>query len=111
MPRYIPKKGDLITLSFDPQTGHEQKGRRPALVVSNDLFNRHTGLAIVCPVTNTDRGFPFHLAVPPASSLTGFVMVEQVKSVDYAMRRAKFVERAPREFVDDILNLIDACIG
>lgn len=111
MPRYIPKKGDLITVSFDPQTGREQKGRRPALVVSNDLFNRHTGLAIICPITNTDRGFPFHLAVPSASSLTGFVMVEQVKSVDYAMRGAKFVERAPREFVEDVLNLIDACIG
>ena len=111
MRRYIPRKGDLITLSFDPQTGHEQKGRRPALVVSNDLFNRHTGLAIVCPITNTDRGFPFHLAVPAPSSLTGFVMVEQVKSVDYAMRRARFVERASKEFVDDVLNLIDACIG
>lgn len=111
MSRYIPKKGDLITVSFDPQTGREQKGRRPALVVSNDLFNRHTGLAIICPITNTDRGFPFHLAVPSASSPTGFVMVEQVKSVDYAMRGAKFVERAPREFVEDVLNLIDACIG
>ena len=111
MRRYIPRKGDLITLSFDPQTGQEQKGRRPALVVSNDLFNRHTGLAIVCPITNTDRGFPFHLPVPAASSLMGFVMVEQVKSVDYAMRRARFVERASKEFVDDVLNLIDACIG
>ena len=110
MPRYVPKKGDLITLSFDPQTGHEQKGRRPALVVSNDLFNRHTGLAIVCPITNADRGFPFHLAVPASSSLTGFVMVEQVKSVDYSIRRAKFIHRAPTEFVEDVLELIDACI-
>ena len=110
MPRYVPKKGDFITLSFDPQAGHEQKGRRPALVLSNDLFNRHTGLAIVCPITNTDRKFPFHLAVPPGSSLTGFVMVEQVKSIDYAMRGAKFVRRAPAEFVDDVLDLIDACI-
>jgi mRNA interferase MazF len=109
--RYIPRKGDLITLSFDPQTGHEQKGRRPALVVSNDLFNRHTGLAIVCPITNTDRGFPFHLPVPAASSLMRFVMVEQVKSVDYAMRRARFVEQASKEFVDDVLNLIEACMG
>src|ERR1051325_10995245 len=110
MPGYVPKKGDFITLSFDPQAGHEQKGRRPALVVSNDLFNRHTGLAIVCPITNTDRKFPFHLAVPPGSSLTGFVMVEQVKSVDYAMRGAKFVTRAPAEFVDNVLDLLDACI-
>lgn len=110
MPRYIPRKGDFITLSFDPQAGHEQKGRRPALVVSNDLFNKHTGLAIVCPVTNTDRRFPFHLPVPGGSALTGFVMVEQVKSIDYAARKAKFVERAPEAFVADVLNLIDACL-
>ncbi|MEK6299589.1 MAG: type II toxin-antitoxin system PemK/MazF family toxin [Acidobacteriota bacterium] len=110
MARYVPKKGDFITLSFDPQTGHEQKGRRPALVVSNDLFNKHTGLAIVCPVTNTDRRYPFHLAIPNQSSLTGFVMVEQVKSVDFAMRRAKFVQQAPAAFVEDVLDLIDVCI-
>jgi mRNA interferase MazF len=108
--RYVPKKGDFITLSFDPQTGHEQKGRRPALVVSNDLFNRHTGLAIVCPVTNTDRSYPFHLGIPGGSSLTGFVMVEQVKSVDFVMRRAKFVQRAPAVFVENVLDLIDTCI-
>jgi mRNA interferase MazF len=108
--RYVPKKGDFITLSFDPQTGHEQKGRRPALVVSNDLFNRHTGLAIVCPVTNTDRRYPFHLPIPSGRSLTGFVMVEQVKSVDFAMRRAKFVQRAANVFVENVLDLIDTCI-
>ena len=110
MRRYIPRKGDFLTLSFDPQAGHEQKGRRPGLVVSNDLFNEHTGLVIVCPITNTDRGFPFHLAVPREASLTGFVMVEQVKSVDYAIRGAKFVERAPEDFVADVLDLIDTCI-
>jgi mRNA interferase MazF len=108
--RYIPRKGDFVTLSFDPQAGHEQKGRRPALVVSNDLFNEHTGLVIVCPITNTDRGFPFHLAVPRDASVTGFVMVEQVKSVDHAIRRARFVERAPEDFVANVLDLIDACI-
>src|SRR5436853_7851634 len=83
MPAYIPEKGDLLTLSFDPQSGHEQKGGRPALVISNFLFNQATGLAIVCPITNTNRNVPFHLPVPSSSSLTGFVMVEQVKSVDY----------------------------
>lgn len=110
MPRYVPRKGDFITLSFDPQAGHEQKGRRPALVVSNDVFNKHTGLSIVCPVTNTDRNFPFHLAVPSSSSLTGFVMVEQVKSIDYAVRRAKFVEHGPKDFVEEVLDLIEACL-
>lgn len=111
MPTYIPRKGDFITLSFDPQAGHEQRGHRPALVISNDLFNRHTGLAIVCPITNTDRRFPFHIAVPASSSLTGFVMVEQVKSLDHTRRAAKFVEAAPTEFVEDVLAMIEACVG
>jgi mRNA-degrading endonuclease toxin of MazEF toxin-antitoxin module len=62
MAAHIPAKGDLIALTFDPQAGHEQKGRRPALVISNDLFNQRTGLAIVCPITNTRRDFPFHVA-------------------------------------------------
>ncbi|MFN2452824.1 MAG: type II toxin-antitoxin system PemK/MazF family toxin [Pyrinomonadaceae bacterium] len=110
MSAYVPDKGDFITLSFDPQSGHEQKGRRPALVISNILFNKAIGLAIVCPVTNTNRNIPFHLPVPSSSSLTGFVMVEQVKSVDFNARKAKFVERAAAQFVEDVVALIDVCI-
>ena len=110
-PKYIPQKGDLITLSCDPQSGHEQKGRRPALVISNDLFNQHTGLAIVCPITNTNRQIPFHLPIPAASSLTGFVMVEQVKSIDYDSRKAKFVEKAPRQLLLDVLSVHNVCIN
>ena len=110
MPAYVPERGDFITLSFDPQSGHEQKGRRPALVISNFLFNRATGLAIVCPITNTDRNIPFHLPAPNPSSLTGFIMVEQVKSVDYNARKAKFVEKAPLKFVEDVIALVDVCI-
>jgi mRNA interferase MazF len=110
MPRYVPLKGDLIALSFDPQAGHEQKGRRPALVISNYLFNKHTGLAIVCTITNTDRRIPFHLSLPAASSLTGFVMVDQVKSIDYGSRRARFIEKAPNRLVEDVLAVLDACI-
>lgn len=110
MPTYVPQKGDFITLSFDPQSGHEQKGRRPALVVSNDLFNKATGLAIVCPITNTNRNIPFHLAVPAGSSLTGFVMTEQVKSIDFNARGAKFVEKAATLFVEDVIAIVEACI-
>lgn len=110
MSAYVPEKGDLITLSFDPQSGHEQKGRRPALVISNFLFNKAMGLAIVCPITNTDRRVPFHLSVPSSSSLMGFVMVEQVKSVDFKTRRAKFVEKAPSQLVEDALAIVDVCI-
>jgi mRNA interferase MazF len=110
MPRYVPRKGDFVALSFDSQSGHEQKGRRPALVISNYLFNKHTGLAIVCPVTNADRQIPFHRPVQPPSTLTGFVMVDQVKSVDYVTRRARFIEKSNRELLEDVLEVIDVCI-
>jgi mRNA interferase MazF len=106
----VPSQGDLITISFDPQAGHEQKGRRPALVISVTAFNRGTGLAICCPITNTDRKTPFHLAVPITSGLTGFVMCEQMKSIDFRARSAKKIGSAPKEFLDEVLSIIDACI-
>lgn len=109
-PEYAPKKGDFVILSFDPQAGHEQKGRRPALVLSNDLFNKHTGFAIACPITNTNRQIPFHVKIPSSSSLTGFVMVDQVKSIDYRRRQVKYVEHAPSELVDEALSILDACL-
>lgn len=107
---YIPKQGDIISLTFDPQSGHEQKGRRPALVVSKELFNRSTGMAIVCPLTNTNRGIPFHVPVHQKSSLTGFVMVEQVKSVDFRSRQAKLIEHVTDELLSEVLSILDACI-
>ena len=85
--KYIPEKGDFIALTFNPQSGHEQKGRRPALVISNTLFNKKTGLAIVCPITNTDRKIPLHTKISENCILTGFVMVEQIKSVDYKIEK------------------------
>lgn len=110
MPEYIPEKGDLVTVTFDPQSGHEQKGRRPALVVSNKLFNGATGLTIVCPITNTNLNIPFHVAMPKDSSLTGYVMVEQVKSIDYKSRQTTFIEKAQNYVLDEVLGILDACI-
>ncbi len=110
MADHVPLKGELITLTFDPQSGHEQKGRRPALVVSNDLFNKHTGLCIVCPITNTHRDYPFHVAIPAGESVTGFVMVEQVKSIDFRSRKAKSLGKAPTAMVDEVLSILDACL-
>ena len=110
MTRYIPRQGDFIILSFDPQSGHEQSGRRPALVVSKFEFNRRTGLVIACPVTNTTRNSPFHVIVPSDSSPTGHIMVEQVKSVDFRSRRTAFVERAPDEVLDEVLAILDALL-
>ena len=110
MKPYVPRKGDFIAVTFDPQSGHEQRGRRPALVVSNTLFNEHTGLAIVCPITNTDRGFPFHVAIMNNPDVTGFVMVEQVKSVDFHARKARRIGRVSDGVLEEVLSILDACI-
>lgn len=107
---YVPRKGDYIAVSFDPRSGHEQRGRRAALVVSNDLFNERTGMALVCPITNTRREFPFHVAVPDGGPVTGFVMVEQVKSIDFRARDAKRIGAAPAAVLDEALALLDAVI-
>ena len=110
MASYYPKKGDYICLDFDPQSGHEQKGRRPALVISNTAFNKRTGMAFVCTVTNRDRDFPFHVPVGDAGNITGFVMVEQVKSVDFQARNAQTVGKASESVLEEVLSLLDACI-
>ena len=110
MAAYIPRQGDIIAVTFDPQSGHEQKGRGSALVVSKDLFNKSTGLAIVCPVTDKEYGFPFHVPIPEDSSLTGFIMVEQVKSIDFRARRAKRIEHGSDALLGNVLSILDACI-
>lgn len=110
MATYVPQKGDFVALSLDPQSGHEQRGRRPALVISNDLFNRHTGLCIACPITSTRRDYPFHVAIPEGLEVTGFVMVEQVKSLDFRAREAKRIARAPESVLQEVLSLLDACV-
>ena len=110
MPAYIPHKGDFIAVDFDPQSGHEQKGRRPALVVSNDLFNKATGLCIACPIANTQRDYPFHVAIPGGLDVTGVVMVEQVKSLDFRARGVKRIGSAPEPVLEEVLSILDACL-
>ena len=110
MAAYVPRQGDLVALDFDPQSGHEQKGRRPALVISKDAFNKGTGMAICCPITNTDRRVPFHVPLTGRTSLTGFVMCEQVKSLDYRSRKMKLIERAPQDLLEDVLAIVDASV-
>jgi len=107
---YVPRKGDFVALTFDPQTGHEQRGRRPALVVSNDLFNKHTGLCIACPVTNARRDYPFHVSLPDDCEVTGVVMVEQIESIDFRARKVKRIGSAPEAVLQEALSLLDACI-
>lgn len=110
MAAYVPHKGDFIAVTFDPRSGHEQRGRRPALVVSNDLFNKHTGLCIACPITSTRRDYPFHVAIPEGQDVTGFVMTEQVKSLDFRARNVKRIGVASEQVLQEALALLDACI-
>ncbi len=110
MAAYVPRKGDFVAVTFDPQSGHEQRGRRPALVVSNDLFNQRTGLCLACPITHTRRDYPFHVPIPEGEGVTGFVMVEQVKSLDFRSRQVKRIASAPSEVLDEALALLDACL-
>ncbi len=110
MVKYVPQKGDFVALTFNPQSGHEQKGRRPALVISNDLFNKHTGFALLCPITNTCRKYPFHIAIPENTKLTGFIMVEQIKSIDYTARKVKFIEKAPKNILNEVLGILEAMV-
>ncbi len=110
MKKYMPKKGDFISLSFDPQSGHEQKGRRPAFVISNSLFNQKTGRAMVCPITKTNRKYPFHVKIPENDFIVGFVMVDQIKSVDFISRKSNFIEKAPKELLNEVLAVLDACL-
>lgn len=106
----VPEKGDFIAVTFEPHSGHEQRGRRPALVVSNTLFNERTGLAIVCSLTRTARGFPFHVPVTDTAEVDGFVMAEQVKSIDFRARKAEVLGRATDAVLDEVLAILDACL-
>ena len=110
MAAYVPRQGDLVALDFDPQSGHEQAGRRPALVVSKDAFNKATGMAICCPITKTNREVPLHVSITGRTALTGFVMCEQLKSLDFRSRGMKLIERAPQDVLDDVLAIIDASV-
>jgi len=108
--KYIPNQGDIIWLDFTPQSGHEQRGRRPAVVISNNFFNRRTGLSLVCPITSTRRNYPLHVDINGCRTVSGFVMVEQVKSVDYLSRNAEFIEKAPGELLSEVLSVFHACL-
>lgn len=111
MSRTIPDRGDLITLSFDPTKGHEQRGHRPGFVVSPRAFNRKTGLCFACPITNTHRpGNPFRVPVPAETGMTGYVMVDQLRSIDFRARHAKVQKAAPAEMTEEVLALLDAIL-
>ena len=103
---YQPKQGDLIMLNFTPQAGHEQAGRRPALIVSGDDYHRFTRLAIVCPVTNQHKDYPMHIPLDTRTKTTGEILCEHVKSLDLNARNASFIERLPEDILETVLQII-----
>ena len=100
------EQGDIIYLDFDPQSGHEQRGRRPALVLSNNVYNRFHNLLMVCPITNTDRGLPFHVKLDSRSKTTGVIMCDQARTLDVQARNGEFVEKAPADLVEEAVDLV-----
>ena len=110
MSKYIPAAGDLVWLEFNPQADHEQAGHRPAIVLSRKEYNRKTGLAVFCPITSKIKGYPFEVLVS-GQKIKGAILADQVKSFDWKVRRAKFIERADSRVFDDVAGKLNAIIG
>jgi mRNA interferase MazF len=108
---YTPDAGDLIWLTFDPQAGREQAGRRPALVLSPRIYNAKAGLALVCPITNQTKGYPFEVPVPANPGLTGVILADHVKSIDWRARRAERAGRCTVEAVDEVRARLAPLLG
>lgn len=103
---YHPVQGDLVMMDFNPQAGHEQAGRRPALVISNKAFHRYTRMAIVCPITNQIKDYPMHVKLDERTKTSGEVLCEHVKSLDLTARKAVFIERLPDDLLEEALERI-----
>lgn len=101
---YVPERGDLAWLSFHPQAGREQTGRRAALVLSPREYNRTVGLALACPITSRAKGYPFEVTLPPDLEVTGVVLADHLKSLDWRVRRARFAASAPSAVVAEVLG-------
>ena len=99
----VPQRGTFIWLNFEPQSEREQMGRRPALVVSHTAFNRKRGFAFVCPISNTQRKNPFYVAIPEGLAVTGVVMCDQLRSLDYHIRNAEFLGECPISLLEEVL--------
>ena len=108
---YCPRRGDIVWLAFNPQTGHEQAGRRPALVLSPLPYNRKVGLALFCPVTGQVKGYPFEVAVPDGLEVAGVVLCDQVKSLDWKARRATLICKLPEASLHDVLMKLSTLLA
>ncbi len=111
MAAYVPDAGDIIKIDLDPRTGHEQGGWRPALVLSPRIYNAKTGLAVVVPITNRAKGYPFEVPLPVKIKTTGVVLADAIKNVDWRARNAKYTESAPVEVMKAVQERLLALLG
>jgi mRNA interferase MazF len=106
-----PERGDIVWLSFSPQAGHEQAGRRPALVLTPAPFNNRVGLAFVCPVTSRVKGYPFEVALRGVGDVSGVVLVDQLRSLDWRARRAEPAGKAPVSVIAEVVAKLRPLLG
>ena len=106
-----PDRGDLVWLRFDPQAGHEQAGRRPALVISPRAYNERVGLALLCPITGQVKDYPFEVALPADGEVTGVVLADQIKSLDWRARRAERISAAPAEVTREVMAKVRVLVS
>ena len=109
--RYMPRRGDIVWLSFEPQAGHEQKGRRPALVLSPAEYNSKVGLALFCPITSQIKGYPFEVRIPAGLAVGGAVLSDQAKSLDWRARRAEYAGQLPTDRVIEVLDKLGTLLS
>ncbi|TVX98379.1 endoribonuclease MazF [Paenibacillus cremeus] len=107
---YVPDRGDLVWLQFNPQAGHEQSGKRPALVVSPAAYNGKVGLSLLCPVTSKQKGYPFEVFIPQNLPIEGVILSDQVKSLDWQSRQAAFICKVPQETLSEVIAKLDLLI-
>jgi len=103
---YIPERGDIVWLEFNPQAGYEQAGHRPAVVVSPKAYNEKVGLALFCPITSKIKGYPFEVILPEKHKVSGAVLSDQIKSLDWQVRKAKFIISLPEDILEEVLAKI-----
>ena len=107
---YIPNSGDIVWITLNPQAGHEQAGRRPALVLSPAAYNGKVGLAILCPITSQIKGYPFEVLIPDGLEISGAILSDQVKSLDWKARQAEFVCRVPTATLSEVLQKVNTLL-
>ena len=108
---YVPARGDAVWVTLDPQAGHEQGGRRPALVLSPAAYNGRVGLALLCPITGQAKGYPFEVGVPEGLAVSGVVLADHVKSLDWRARKAARICAVPNEIVDRVISRLNALLA